>query len=357
MQPNTSTAEQVSTVLSPSIAVPAPEALTPEVSASADPNPIVAACPSETAKRKRGPANYEPLPATARGMEPASPAKTRPSSGRTDGGYDPQLEWLIQSGDAALGASGTLAGVVSQIERGSVGGSGRLDAAGTFQHPYTDLQLGAGVDGIGEVELHRYAMAAWRLVSPAAQFRLCRRYSAVKAQFRSDSGFGAKDRWVDGSDHREGQHGMQRFSVEDHLGAFAALALELCPDPIKLVIACMEPDPVRKGKTDKSEKKRRAALVEECLHRAHEADHADHAEWFAAKARVPALRTFKDRTGRERNQSAAAAGLSYGRPRPVERSPRRRSGISVDDATFERAVDRAFAGDAADADSEAVAAE
>ncbi len=246
--------------------------------------------------------------------------KRAPRSARA-GGYDPQLEWLILCGDAAMGASGTLAGVVSQIERGSVGGTGNLDAAGSYKHPYTDLQIGGGASGIGEVELHRHLSAALSLVRPATRERLRRRYSAPRAAYRADAGFGARDRYVEGSDGRAGQHNLTRTGTEDLLKEYAGLAFELCDNPGQLLIACIEPSPVKNKKINKSEQARRAKIVREALARAHAADTEDHAEWFAAKARVPGLRSQKDRTGREHGQvTAGALGV---RKTPAERGPRR----------------------------------
>jgi len=228
-----------------------------------------------------------------------APKESRPRRAR-EGGYDPQLEWLIRFADADLGARGTLAGVVSQIERGSVGGTGNLDENGCFKHPYTDLQLGQGVSGIGDVEKHRHLMAAWRQVPAHIQNRLCLRYSAPRAQYRADEGFGAKDKYVQGSDARVGQHQPTRTGVYDMLKEYAGLAFELCADPALLFLACIEPRPVRKGKINQAETKRRSAAVTEALGRARVVDSADHEVWFAAKRTVPALRSFKERTGRDR---------------------------------------------------------
>jgi hypothetical protein len=262
---------------------------------------------------------------------------------RRAGGYDPQLEWLILSGDAALGARGTLAGVVSQIERGSVGGTGNLDEGGCYKHPYTDLQLGQGTDGIGEVELHRHLSAAWSLVRAATRARLTRRYSAPRAAYRSDQGFGAKDRFVEGSDGRSGQHNPTRTGTKDPLGEYAGLAFELCDNPAQLLIACVEPAPVKNKKINKSEQARRAAVVKEALRRAHAADTEDHAEWFAAKARVPALRTMRDRTGRDRSQ------LTTGQVQ-VGRATRSGRLARMSDAAFKEAMERGMAAAAAAAE-------
>lgn len=232
---------------------------------------------------------------------------------RRGGAYDDQLAWLIQCGDASLGARGTLAGVISQIERGSVGGTGNLDASGSYTHPYTDLQLGLGLSGIGDVERHRHLSAAWALLPAATRARLTKRYSAPRAAYRADQGYGARDRYVEGSDGRTGQHQATRTGTHLALGEYAGLAFEVCENPALLFIACVEPSPVRKGKINQSEQARRAKVVREALARAHAVDAEDHAEWFAAKARVPALRTMKERTGRDRSVGPAAGPQQVGR--------------------------------------------
>jgi hypothetical protein len=268
-----------------------------------------------------------------------TPKAERVGRERRAGGYDPQLEWLILSGDAALGARGTLAGVVSQIERGSVGGTGNLDGGGCYKHPYTDLQIGQGTDGIGEVELHRHLSAAWALLRPATRARLSRRYSAPRAEYRSDHGFGAKDRYVEGSDGRSGQHSPTRTGTTDPLGEYAGLAFELCDNPGLLLIACVEPSPVKNKKINKAEQARRAAVVKEALRRAHAADTADHAEWFAAKAQVPALRTMRDRTGRDRSQ-VTIGQVQVGR---AARSGRALRVSRMSEAAFREAMERGMA--------------
>lgn len=268
----------------------------------------------------------------------AKPPRDKSHRSAPAGAFDDQLEWLIRFADAALGASGTLAGVVNQIERGSVGGSGRLDATGAYIQPYTDLQIGTGVSAIGEVEIHRWLMSAWSLVPPRHQMMLCRRYSAPPAQFRSDEGFGAKDKYVVGSDGRSGQHNPTRTGTEAQLGQHAALALELCDDPIQLLIACMEPSPIRKGKTNKAESNRRRALIRECLRRAHEADVEAHAAWFAAKGTVPALRTNKIRTGREHNNTPV-----IGEKLQVGRAARSGRALRMSDPAFREAMNGALA--------------
>lgn len=294
------------------------------------------ATPSSDARAPAELPTAELAPTTAQFPAEATKKTARPARA---GAYCSQLEWLILCGDAAMGASGTLAGVVSQIERGSVGGSGRLDRAGSYVHPYTDLQMGVGSSAIGEVELHRHLSAAWSLLPPALRRRLTLRYSAPRAEFRADHGFGAKDRFVEGSDGRTGQHAPTRTGIDpdSEFGQYAALAFDLADNPAQLLIALVEPDPVRKGKTNKSEQVRRRALVKECLRRAQAVDAEDHAAWYAAKAQVPALRSFKDRVGRERTVT----------PIDTPRRPRApRSGrlLTMSDSELSRLVEGAQSG-------------
>jgi len=276
-------------------------------------------------------------------LAPANAATERkPARSKRAGAYCFLLEWLILCGDAAMGMIGTLAGVVSQIERGSVGGSGRLDRVGSYIHPYTDLQLGVGAAAIGDVELHRHLSAAWGIVRPATRRRLTLRYSAPRAEYRADHGFGAKDRYVEGSDGRTGQHAPTRTGIDPdtEFGQYAALAFELCDNPAQLLIALVEPNPIRKGKTNKAEQKRRQALVQECLRRAQVVDAEDHAEWYAAKARVPALRTFEQRIGRKRTEMPKDAT-----PRPKTRRNGRL--LTMSDSELASMVDGALAAGAA----------
>lgn len=232
--------------------------------------------------------------------------------------FDSDLEWLLDSGDSVLGARGTLAGVVSQCERGSVGGSGSLDAAGSYIHPYTDQQLGFGRSVGGEVERHRWLSTAWHALPEATHAKLLLRYMKPRAEFRSDAGYGAKHTWVKGTEpyglppeKRFGKHGKQveikqyerrlarweraraevqmagrTTGVESLLGEFAALAFAIADDPVALLIACRQPH-----STDSQKVRRRA------LDAAKGANLQAHAEWFESKDGADPMRNTLQRVG------------------------------------------------------------
>lgn len=256
--------------------------------------------------------------------------------------YDKDLEWLILSGDSAMGERGTTGAVVGQIERGSVGGSGNLDEGGCYRHPYTDEQLGAGEKAIGEVELHRHLSAAWGLVKAETRRRLLLRYTAPHAEYRADQGFGAKDKYVEGSDARTGQHAPTRTGLnpDDEAWRYAALALSLTDKPGQLLLAYRDPEPnhMKKGLVvvNRTLQGQRARLRSTAIKLARKVSAADHAEWFAARARVAGMRSFETRIGRKRSQvttSAHGVGKATGSTRLARMS----------EAAFQEAMDRGMA--------------
>lgn len=248
--------------------------------------------------------------------------------------FDPDLEWLIGCGDAAHGARGTLGGIIAQIERGSVGGSGTLDGAGSYIHPYTDQQLGFGRAVNGEVERYRWLSCAWHAVSEDSRGVLMGRYMPIPAQFRSDEGYGAPDKYIKESDpygpppEREfGKKGKQiklkqfearlgrwegerdrvrgaarTTGVEALLGKLAGLAIRLSENPGALLVACHEPDPqlTRKGVilVNRGLQKKRRAAIDRDLARAEEANLAAHREWFESKQGADPMRKDRDRVSR-----------------------------------------------------------
>lgn len=265
------------------------------------------------------------------------------------------LEWLLTCGASAMGEHGTTGSVISQIERGSVGGGSYLDGAGSYRHPYTDTQLALGSKtGIGDVERHRWLTAAWQELTPEMRGVLTIRYSAPRAQFRSDSGYGAKDRWVEGSDARPGSHQSQRTGVESLLGEFAALCFALCSDAAKLLLACQEADPQLKQKDgtavvnkDGTVKINRGLQAERrCLRNAvlglaRAADTAAHAAWAKAKASVASARTLMERIGIRPAKTIAAPTVLTGEGKigaVGAPTPRRRDLTNVDDVSFGEAV-------------------
>lgn len=225
--------------------------------------------------------------------------------------FDPDLEFLLMCGASTMGERGTLGGIVSVLEAGGAT-VGKLDSAGSYIHPYTDIQLGTGGLG-GDIERVRWLSTAWFACSEGNRKLLLLAHQAPSGEFRSDSGYGAKDRWVKGSDHREGQHGQFRTGVDAHLGqpvvstdeagvrfGIAALAVRLAPDPAKLLLACYEPEPLHKagkraGTVNREEADRRRKLIREAKRRAEEAVAPAWAEWLESKAAADPVRRDRDR--------------------------------------------------------------
>lgn len=138
---------------------------------------------------------------------------------------DPDLEFWLMQADAVLGARGTLASTISQLEAGGAGSGGNLGEDGLFVHPYTDLQLGTGKCVRGDVERCRWLGRAWFACSVETRSLLLARHLAPRAAHRSDEGYGAWDRHVEGSDGKAGRHGATRTGIESQLGELANVAL------------------------------------------------------------------------------------------------------------------------------------
>ena len=223
--------------------------------------------------------------------------------------HDADLEWFLGCSESALGARGTLAGVVGQCERGSVGGSGALDGAGSYIHPYTDQQLGFGRWVSGDVERHRWLASAWHALSARSRTILERCYAAVPAELREDEGYGARDRFVEGSDRREGQHGLGRTGV-CRLQEVSALAFMLTDSPGAHLLACREPDPVhiRKGLvvTNRTLQAQRTKVRAEAMKLARQVSQEAHAEWFESKTNADPMRNMLQRVGRGSKPGNAA---------------------------------------------------
>ncbi len=233
------------------------------------------------------------------------------TSQRSNAAFDPDLEFWLMSGASTLGERGTLGGIVSVLEAGGAT-VGKLDASGSYIHPYTDLQLGTGGHA-GDVERCRWLGTAWFACMEGNRKLLLLAHQAPSGEFRSDSGYGAKDRWVKGSDHREGQHGQTRTGIDAHLGqavvstgetgvrfGIAALAIKLAPDPARLLLACYEPEPLhragkRAGTVNREEANRRRKLIQEAKKRAEEAVEPAWAEWFESKAAADPVRRDRER--------------------------------------------------------------
>jgi hypothetical protein len=171
--------------------------------------------------------------------------------------FCPDLEWFLVAGDAAMGARGTLGGVVAQLEHGGpFTGVPNLDL-------YSDAQVGWGKTTIGLVERHRWLALAWFSLAETTRNRLCLRYQAARSKYRGDQLTGA------------------RSGIEAQLGEFGALAIATVENPAQLLEACFQP---QKGKHSR--------VIARAVKQAREASVADHSEWTTAKiaARAPRSR-------------------------------------------------------------------
>lgn len=216
----------------------------------------------------------------------------------TDSDFD--LEWFLLQGAVAMRERGTIAGVINQLECGGPSEGGNLDATGAYVHPFTDQQLGTGRCIMGDIERHRWLSAAWFGCSEQTRKLLQLRHTAPRAASRSDSGYGARDRWVEGSDHREGADGLTRTGTDSHLGVLAGLAIQLAPEPDKLLVACFQPEPLhrsgkRVGTVNREEADRRRKLIRDAKARADAAMQPAWAEWFESKAGADPMRRNSER--------------------------------------------------------------
>lgn len=204
------------------------------------------------------------------------------------------LSWYLGCGSAAMSERGTLAGVICALEHGGHGG-------GTPNTDlYSDEQVGWGRSVYGSVEKHRWLTSAWNALTPETQGVLLARYAPSPAEFRSDEGFGARDRFVEGSDSGVGKHRQVRTGVEAGLGEYACLAILLCSDPGKLLIACREGAPTKANRAglvvvDRELQKQRSKVRGEALVAARRASEKAHAEWSESKAGADPMRTRNQR--------------------------------------------------------------
>jgi hypothetical protein len=213
----------------------------------------------------------------------------------TDSDHD--LEFFLLQADATMGARGTLASTINQLECGGPGEGGRLGEDGMFIHPYTDLQLGTGRVVRGDVERCRWLASAWFACSLETRSLLLARHLAPRAAFRSDEGYGARDRHVDGSDGKAGRHGVTRTGVESQLGELANVALSVYEKPGELIVACHEysgdagkPSPTVTGKQAAYGRTiRRARRVAEA------ALEPAWREWFESKENADPMRLPRER--------------------------------------------------------------
>lgn len=225
--------------------------------------------------------------------ERVSTVRSKPSKQEHE---DADLRWFLECGDSVLGARGTLGGIISALEHGGHGSGGVPNT-----DLYTDQQVGWGRHVFGEVERHRWLATAWHALTDRSKGVLGTYYSKPRAEFRSDEGFGARDRFVEGSDGATGRHGATRTGVEALLGEFASLAFELCSDPAKLLVACREPDPTKTNKgglvvTDRDLQAQRRKLRADAIKLARAASEEAHREWAESKAAADPMRKRAQRS-------------------------------------------------------------
>lgn len=195
--------------------------------------------------------------------------------------FDPDLEWLLGEGAVAMRERGTLASIIGQLEIGGhPGGIPNTDL-------YTDAQVGWARHAIGDIERHRWLSSAMAAISEPTRVILRKRYAAPLAAYRSDQGFGARDKCpaveVLQSDLKRdkqskleptgGRHLATRTGVESSLGNMATLAFHITKRPEELLRACR----------DAGYKPRKKVIREE-LRDAHKANREAHAVWFTVKA-------------------------------------------------------------------------
>ncbi len=174
--------------------------------------------------------------------------------------FDEDLEWLLVAGDAAMGARGTLGGVIAQLEHGGpFTGVPNTDI-------YSDQQVGFGHTSIGLVERHRWLSGAWDALPPECRGRLGFCYRALRAEHRGDEMTGA------------------RSGAEAQLGRFAALAFQLTEDPAALLSACRQPQQGKNGR-----------VIARELRKAREVAVADHKLWRACKGEAQKPRKRSER--------------------------------------------------------------
>lgn len=208
--------------------------------------------------------------------------------------FDDDLAWFLTCGDAAMGKRGTLGGIVSALEHGGhPGGVPNTDL-------YTDQQVGWGGSVYGDVEKHRWLERAWRGLSESAKSVLMARYTAPRAQYRGDAGYGAKDRYVEGSDHSVTTGKGTRTGTALLLGDLAGLAFALTDKPEQLFLACVEPSPIKldaKGNAtiNRELEKGRRQLRAKAVKAAEAASGSAHAEWQKAKAEADPMRRRSER--------------------------------------------------------------
>lgn len=195
------------------------------------------------------------------------------SAERDPKSFDQDLEWFLVAGSSAMRERGTLQAVVSMLELGGA----------THGVPNTDLyneqQLGWKNHVIGTVERYRWLEAAWCRLDPKDREVLALCYTAPRAQYRSDQGFGARDHSptveeIQRGAHEpfRGRHTPTHTGVDAQLGGLAALCFHLTENPARLAQACQNGS---------------GRVIAKELKRAREATAAAHKAWRQAKIGAP----------------------------------------------------------------------
>lgn len=213
------------------------------------------------------------------------------------------LMWFLTCSGSAMGERGTLGGITSVLEHGGqTGGVPNTDL-------YSEQQIGWGKFVFGDVEKHRWLTAAWLGVSRDNQKRLVARYTAPRAEYRGDAGYGARDRYVEGSDHSVVATSKgTRTGTALLLGDLAGLAFSLTDKPEELFLACVEPSPWKRDKAgeivrdktgrptiDREKEKERRRLRGKWLKDAETKSAEAHLEWAESKAGADPMRKRSER--------------------------------------------------------------
>ncbi len=208
--------------------------------------------------------------------------------------FDEDLAWLLTCGGSVMGERGTLGGIVSALEHGGhPGGVPNTDI-------YTDQQIGWGGAVYGDVEKHRWLTAAWLALSLPTRNVLLARYTAPRAKYRGDAGYGARDRYVEGSDRSDTTGKGTRTGTALLLGDLAGLAFALTDKPEQLFLACVEPSPLKLDKQgnatiNRDLEKARRQLRGKALKAAEAASASAHTEWRESKEGADPMRKRSER--------------------------------------------------------------
>jgi hypothetical protein len=206
--------------------------------------------------------------------------------------HDVDLAWLLLQGASVMRERGTTAGIVNILECGGFTGGSSVGQDGCYVHPFTDQQLGWGAAWHGDIERHRWLTGAWLACQPPHRNLLILRHVAPRAAFRSDEGYGAPDRFVEGLDGRQRAHGAHRTGVEAQLGELAAVALAIFPLPGDLLAACHAFSGDARSPTAGTQGKQAGygRTIRRALRQARDALEPAWAEWWESKGGADPMR-------------------------------------------------------------------